>query len=213
MRPNGPTAQRPSKLARRKQLRADAHAQFASAAAHGATMAEESSSMKLGVYVRLRPVQGDKPNGIAKPDLKLLHLHDPDPKGHSSEFCFDRVFDSGASQDAVFAEVGKPLVDHVCQVSRWRERGRGACQGKRPTERQRCPAARPVLAIRTRSGRFCGSGLVPPVLRTLPCATVPPQPWHRQPWSADGQGHGWHGRWTRGHTWAMASLGSAMGAT
>jgi len=36
-------------------------------------------------------------------------------QGHSSEFVFDRVFGADTSQDAVFAEVAKPLIQHAVQ--------------------------------------------------------------------------------------------------
>eukprot|EP00983_Pelagomonas_calceolata_P100511 1158576-Pelagomonas_calceolata.AAC.5 len=36
-------------------------------------------------------------------------------QGHSSEFVFDRVFGADTSQEAVFSEVAKPLIQHVVQ--------------------------------------------------------------------------------------------------
>jgi len=42
------------------------------------------------------------------------HTH-PLSQGHSSEFVFDRVFGANTSQEAVFNEVAKPLIQHVVQ--------------------------------------------------------------------------------------------------
>ena len=71
--------------------------------------------MRLKVYIRLRPVNsqsvsggpGDAlsgKNGIVKPEHKIMYLSDPDKPGNSSEFVFDRIFDSGTSQGSLFEE-------------------------------------------------------------------------------------------------------------
>jgi len=74
----------------------------------------EIKRMKFKVYVRCRPAAAENLNGIVKPEHRILYLTDP-TKGHTSEFVFDRVFGSEATQDVVFDEVGRPLIEHVLQ--------------------------------------------------------------------------------------------------
>ena len=46
--------------------------------------------MRFKAYVRVRPVQGDAPNGIVQPEYRIVYVKDPS-KGATSEFVFDRV--------------------------------------------------------------------------------------------------------------------------
>jgi kinesin family protein 5 len=73
----------------------------------------ESSKMRLKVLVRLRPTPEGYPS-LVHSDHRVLYMKDP-LRGHSSEFVFDNVFGPDAKQDAVFAEAGMPLVEHVMQ--------------------------------------------------------------------------------------------------
>lgn len=76
------------------------------------------------VHVRVRPVpdalqcnvggdkQGDLADGFIDVDGSLLQIHDVG-KQHTSQFTFDDVFGSQASQAQLHEAIGQPLVDHV----------------------------------------------------------------------------------------------------
>lgn len=64
------------------------------------------SCFSFQVYVRLKPAAGDS---VCKAEHRIVTLQDPQ-KGHSSEFVFDRVFGGDSTQDAIFTDIGPPLV-------------------------------------------------------------------------------------------------------
>ncbi|GMH36614.1 hypothetical protein BSKO_04487 [Bryopsis sp. KO-2023] len=72
---------------------------------------EDIKKMRLQVTMRLRPTAE---TGIVSTEKRILTIKDPS-KGHNSEFVFDNVFNSEASQDRVFTHVGAPLVENVLQ--------------------------------------------------------------------------------------------------
>ncbi|GLC34788.1 hypothetical protein PLESTB_001164400 [Pleodorina starrii] len=73
----------------------------------------ETGKMRLKVLVRLRPTPEGNPS-LVHGDHRVLYLKDP-LRGHNNEFVFDGVLGADAKQDAVFQEVGMPLVEHVMQ--------------------------------------------------------------------------------------------------
>jgi hypothetical protein len=73
---------------------------------------EKEKRMKLKVYIRLRPIPGDNPNGICDPEPRVLYIKDP-VKGHTSEFVFDKIFDATAKQETIYDETVKSHVDAV----------------------------------------------------------------------------------------------------
>ncbi|GIM00352.1 hypothetical protein Vretimale_5492, partial [Volvox reticuliferus] len=73
----------------------------------------ETGKMQLKVCVRLRPTPEGCPS-LVHADHRVLYMKDP-LRGHNSEFVFDSIFGPEAKQDAVFQEIGMPLVDHVMQ--------------------------------------------------------------------------------------------------
>ncbi|GLI64710.1 hypothetical protein VaNZ11_008070 [Volvox africanus] len=73
----------------------------------------ETGKMRLKVCVRLRPTPEGCPS-LVHADHRVLYMKDP-LRGHNSEFVFDSIFGPEAKQDAVFQEIGMPLVDHVMQ--------------------------------------------------------------------------------------------------
>ncbi|GFR47924.1 hypothetical protein Agub_g9726 [Astrephomene gubernaculifera] len=74
----------------------------------------DARKMRLKVFVRVRPPPSDESSSIVKAEHRVLYLKDA-AKGQSSEYVFDKVFDGNAKQDAVFHDVGMPLIDHVLQ--------------------------------------------------------------------------------------------------
>lgn len=67
--------------------------------------------------MRLRPAgdSGSNMNGVCKVEHRIITLQDPSKPLQSSEFVFDRVFGADTKQEAVFAEMAKPMVEHAMQ--------------------------------------------------------------------------------------------------